>query len=183
VPMGDRQRAGGTGGVLRIGERRLRAEADVRQIEAVPRERLRAAAIGPRRIHHLHRPAPAAELLEAVVKKHGLRGAGMGGSVNSWALVEPRVRPFGAKAESLGVLVFTKIAMENTDAVAPAHPVPRMPKAAYPGLQRCRALRVPLTCLARLAAWQSLCTGHVDASLEKPVRSGLPPIGDRPSGG
>src|SRR5438046_10429945 len=69
---------------------------------------------------------------------------------------------------NLGVFVVSKIAMENTDAVPPAHPVPRMPKAAYPGLQRCRAPRVPLTCLARLAAWQSLCTGHVDASLETP---------------
>jgi hypothetical protein len=71
---------------------------------------------------------------------------------------------------NLGVFIVTKIAMENTDAVPPAHPVPRTPKtASYPGLQRCRAPRVPLTCLARLAAWQSLCTGHVDASLEKPV--------------
>jgi hypothetical protein len=26
-----------------------------------------------------------------------------------------------------------------------------------------------LTCLAPLAAWQSLCTGHVDASLGNPV--------------
>ena len=84
---------------------------------------------------------------------------------------------------NLGVFVVTKIAMENTDAVPPAHPVPRMPKAAYPGLQRCRAPRVPLTCLARLAAWQSLCTGHVDASLEKPVALWPSPIGDRPSGG
>jgi hypothetical protein len=67
--------------------------------------------------------------------------------------------------------------MENTDAVPPAHPVPRMPKAAYPGLQRCRTPRVPLTCLARLAAWQSLCTGHVDASLEKPVALWPSPIG------
>ena len=85
--------------------------------------------------------------------------------------------------QNLGVFVVTKIAMENTDAVPPAHPVPRMPKAAYPGLQRCRAPRVPLTCLARLAAWQSLCTGHVDASLEKPVALWPSPIGDRPSGG
>ena len=82
-----------------------------------------------------------------------------------------------------GVFTVANIAMENTDAVPPAHPVPRMPKAAYPGLQRCRAPRVPLTCLARLAAWQSLCTGHVDASLEKPVALWPSPIGDRPSGG
>jgi hypothetical protein len=50
----------------------------------------------------------------------------------------------------------TSIATENTDAVPPAHAVPRMPKAANPGLQRCRGPRVPLTCLAPLTAWQSL---------------------------
>ena len=70
---------------------------------------------------------------------------------------------------NLGVFIVTKIAMENTGAVSPAHPVPRTPKAAYPGLQRCRGPSVPLTCLARPAAGQSLCTGHVDASLKSPA--------------
>ena len=65
-----------------------------------------------------------------------------------------------------GVFTVTNIATENTDAVPPAHPVPRMPKPANQGLQRCRGSRVSLTCLAPLTAWQSLCTGHVDASLE-----------------
>ena len=60
----------------------------------------------------------------------------------------------------------TNIATENTDAVSPVHAVPRMPKAANKGLQRCRGPGVPLTCLAPLTAWQSLCTGHVDALLE-----------------
>jgi hypothetical protein len=60
-----------------------------------------------------------------------------------------------------------KIAMENTGSVPPAHPVPRTPKAACPGLHRGRAPRVPLTRLARLTTGQSLCTGHVDASLER----------------
>jgi hypothetical protein len=68
-----------------------------------------------------------------------------------------------------GVFTVTNIATENTDAVPPAHPVPRMPKAANQGSRRCRGPRVPLTCLAPLAAWQSLCTGHVDASLENSV--------------
>jgi hypothetical protein len=67
---------------------------------------------------------------------------------------------------NLGVFTVTKIAVENTDAVSPAHPVPRTPKAAYPGLQWCRGPSAPLTCLARPAAWQSLCTGHLDASLK-----------------
>jgi hypothetical protein len=64
------------------------------------------------------------------------------------------------------VFIVTEIAMENTGAVPPAHPLPRTPKAEYPGLQRCRTPSVPLTCLARPAAWQSLCTGHLDASLK-----------------
>jgi len=60
------------------------------------------------------------------------------------------------------VFTVTEIAMENTGAVPPARPLPRTPKPAYPVLQRCGAPSVPLTCLARLAAWQSLCTGHVE---------------------
>jgi hypothetical protein len=40
--------------------------------------------------------------------------------------------------------------------------------------------RVPLTCLAPLAAWQSLCTGHVDASLENSVALAFID-GDRPA--
>jgi len=65
-----------------------------------------------------------------------------------------------------GVFTVTNIAMENTGAVPPVHAVPRMPKAANQGLRRCRRPRVPLTCLAPLTAWQSLSTGHVDASLK-----------------
>jgi Phosphoenolpyruvate carboxylase len=72
-----------------------------------------------------------------------------------------------------GVFTVTNIATENTDAVPPAHPLPRTPKAANQGLQRCRGPSVPLTCLAPLTAWQSLCTGHVDASLENFVALGL----------
>src|SRR5205807_600267 len=60
---------------------------------------------------------------------------------------------------NLGVFIVTKIAIENTNAAPPAHPVTRT-KAAYLGWQRCRAPSAPLTCLARSAAWQSLCTGH-----------------------
>ena len=56
--------------------------------------------------------------------------------------------------------------MENTGAVSPAHPVPSTPQAAYPGLQRRRGPSAPLTCLAWPAAWQSLCTRHLDASLK-----------------
>jgi aminocarboxymuconate-semialdehyde decarboxylase len=48
----------------------------------------------------------AAEQLEEGVKKHGLRGAGIGGSVNGEDLSDPKFHPFWAKAEQLGVLVF-----------------------------------------------------------------------------
>src|SRR4029077_455505 len=73
----------------------------------------------------------------------------------------------------LGVFTVTNIPTENTDAVPPAHPVPRTPKAANQGLHICRAPSVPLTCLAPLAAWQALCTGHVDPSPEKFRRTSL----------
>ena len=80
-----------------------------------------------------------------------------------------------------GVFTVANIATENTNAIAPAHSFPGMPKAANHGLQRCRAPRVPLTCLAPLAAWQSLCTGHVDAPLENSVARAFTDR-DRPSG-
>jgi hypothetical protein len=49
-----RQSAAGAGGVRRVGERRLRTERDVRQIEAVHREGLDVATIGHRWVDDLH---------------------------------------------------------------------------------------------------------------------------------
>jgi aminocarboxymuconate-semialdehyde decarboxylase len=54
----------------------------------------------------LQHPDLAAEQLEEGVKKYGLRGAGVGGSVEGQELADPKFHPFWAKAESLGVLVF-----------------------------------------------------------------------------
>jgi aminocarboxymuconate-semialdehyde decarboxylase len=54
----------------------------------------------------LQHPDLAAEQLEEGVKKYGLRGAGIGGSVNGEELADPKFHPFWAKAEQLGVLVF-----------------------------------------------------------------------------
>jgi len=57
-----------------------------------------------------------------------------------------------------GVFTITNIAMENTDAVPPVNPIARTPNYL-----RSRGRRPPpasLTCLARLTAWQSLCTGQ-----------------------
>jgi len=51
-------------------------------------------------------PDLAAQQLEEGVKKYGLRGAGIGGSVNGEDVSNPKFHPFWAKAEQLGVLVF-----------------------------------------------------------------------------
>ncbi|MEA2641729.1 MAG: aminocarboxymuconate-semialdehyde decarboxylase [Chloroflexota bacterium] len=54
----------------------------------------------------LQHPDLAAEQLVEGVKKYGLRGASVGGSVAGAELADPRFHPFWAKAEELGVLVF-----------------------------------------------------------------------------
>ena len=54
----------------------------------------------------LQYPDLAAEQLEDGVKKYGLRGAGIGGSVNGEDISDPKFDPFWAKAEQLGVVVF-----------------------------------------------------------------------------
>src|SRR5438876_7547467 len=54
----------------------------------------------------LQYPDLAAEQLEDGIKRLGLRGVSIGGSVNGEELVDPKFHPFWAKAEELGVLVF-----------------------------------------------------------------------------
>ncbi len=54
----------------------------------------------------LQHPDLAAEQLENAVKALGLRGALVGGSVNGEELSDPKLHPFWAKAEELGVLIF-----------------------------------------------------------------------------
>jgi aminocarboxymuconate-semialdehyde decarboxylase len=51
-------------------------------------------------------PDLAARQLEEGVRKYGLRGAAIGGSVNGEEISDPKFHPFWAKAEQLGVLVF-----------------------------------------------------------------------------
>jgi predicted TIM-barrel fold metal-dependent hydrolase len=51
-------------------------------------------------------PDLAATQLEQGVKKFGLRGAAIGGSVAGQELSDPKFHPFWAKAEELGVVVF-----------------------------------------------------------------------------
>jgi aminocarboxymuconate-semialdehyde decarboxylase len=54
----------------------------------------------------LQYPDLAAQQLEDGVRKYGLRGAAIGGSVNGQELSDAKFRPFWAKAEQLGVLIF-----------------------------------------------------------------------------
>jgi aminocarboxymuconate-semialdehyde decarboxylase len=54
----------------------------------------------------LQHPDLAAEQLEHAIKRLGLRGALIGGSVNGEELSDPKFHPFWAKAEQLDVLIF-----------------------------------------------------------------------------
>ncbi|HSF05698.1 MAG TPA: amidohydrolase family protein [Methylomirabilota bacterium] len=54
----------------------------------------------------LQHPELAAEQLETGIRRYGLRGAAVGGSVNGDELADPKFHPFWAKAEQLGALVF-----------------------------------------------------------------------------
>jgi aminocarboxymuconate-semialdehyde decarboxylase len=54
----------------------------------------------------LQYPDLAAEQLEEAIKRLGLRGALIGGSINGQELSDPRLHPFWAKAEELGALIF-----------------------------------------------------------------------------
>ncbi|MGQ4809153.1 hypothetical protein NKDENANG_02555 [Candidatus Entotheonellaceae bacterium PAL068K] len=54
----------------------------------------------------LQYPDLAAEQLEDGIKRLGLRGVSIGGSVNGEELSDPKFHPFWARAEKLGVLVF-----------------------------------------------------------------------------
>src|SRR6266849_3710030 len=90
-----------------------KADRDVaRQVIRVQNEKLaEACAANPERFVAfasvaLQHPDLAAEQLEEGVKKYGLRGAAIGGSVDGEELSDPKFHPFWAKAEQLGVLVF-----------------------------------------------------------------------------
>jgi len=54
----------------------------------------------------LAHPDLAAEQLQDAVKRLGMRGALVGGSVNGMELADPTLHPFWAKAEELGCVIF-----------------------------------------------------------------------------
>src|SRR6266478_9992945 len=90
-----------------------KSDRDVaRELIRIQNEKLaEACAANPDRFVAFASVAPqhpdlAAEQLEEGVKKYGLRGAGVGGSVAGEDLADPKFHPFWAKAEQLGVLVF-----------------------------------------------------------------------------
>ena len=90
-----------------------KADRDVAtQIIEIQNEKLaEACAANPERFVAfatvaLQHPDLAAQQLEDGVRKYGLRGAGIGGSVNGEEISDPKFHPFWAKAAELGVLVF-----------------------------------------------------------------------------
>jgi aminocarboxymuconate-semialdehyde decarboxylase len=90
-----------------------KAERDLaKQICQIQNEKLAAAvAANPDRFVAyatvaLQHPDLAVEQLEEGMKKYGLRGAAIGGSVNGEEISNPKLDPFWAKAEQLGAVVF-----------------------------------------------------------------------------
>jgi aminocarboxymuconate-semialdehyde decarboxylase len=103
-----------------------KADRDVAQkLIAIQNEKLaEACAANPDRFVAfasvaLQFPDLASEQLEQGVKKYGLRGAAIGGSVNGQELSDPKYHPFWAKAEALGVLVFIHPQAEGIASEAP----------------------------------------------------------------
>jgi aminocarboxymuconate-semialdehyde decarboxylase len=89
------------------------ADRDIaRELIRVQNEKLaEACAASPERFVAfasvaLQHPDLAAEQLEEGLRRYGLRGAAIGGSVNGMELADPTFHPFWAKAEQLGALVF-----------------------------------------------------------------------------
>jgi aminocarboxymuconate-semialdehyde decarboxylase len=81
-----------------------------KQVVKIQNEKLAEACAAERFVAFatvaLQHPELAAEQLEEGMKKHGLRGAGIGGSVNGQEISDPKFNPFWAKAEQLGAVVF-----------------------------------------------------------------------------
>jgi aminocarboxymuconate-semialdehyde decarboxylase len=98
---------------LSINPNWYKADRDLaKQIVKIQNEKLaEACAANPERFVAfatvaLQHPDLAAEQLEEGVKKYGLRGAAIGGSVDGEEISDPKFHPFWAKAEQLGVVVF-----------------------------------------------------------------------------
>jgi aminocarboxymuconate-semialdehyde decarboxylase len=99
--------------VLNISPYWYAAERDLaRQITRIQNEKLaELCAARPDRFVAfasvvLQYPDLAVEQLEEAVKKLGMRGVSIGGSVNGANFSDPKFNPFWAKAEELGILIF-----------------------------------------------------------------------------
>jgi len=132
-----------------------RAERDVaRELIRLQNEKLaEACAANPERFVAfasvaLQYPDLAAEQLEEGVKKYGLRGAGVGGSVAGEDLADPKFHPFWAKAEQLADLkgrLKGSGGLENTignpleTTIALSHLIFEGTLDRFPGLKICAA--------------------------------------------
>lgn len=116
-PPADRIRAMDAQGIdveaLSINPYWYQAERDLaRELIRIQNEKLaEACAANPERFVAfasvaLQHPDLAAAQLEEGVRRYGLRGALVGGSVNGEELAAPKFHPFWARAEQLGVLIF-----------------------------------------------------------------------------
>ncbi len=75
--------------------------AALAQVAAAHRDRFVALASVA-----LQHPDLAAEQLQQAFDRHGMRGAGIGATINSDELASPKFEPFWARAERLGSLIF-----------------------------------------------------------------------------
>jgi aminocarboxymuconate-semialdehyde decarboxylase len=93
----------------------------------------------------LQHPDLAAQQLEEAVKKYGLRGAAIGGSVNGEELADPKFHPFWAKVEQLGSRFKGSGGLDNVignpleTTIALSHLIFEGTLDQFPGLKICAA--------------------------------------------
>ena len=124
----------------------------------------------------LQHPDLAADQLQYAFEKLGMRGAGIGATVNGEELASPRFDPFWAKAEALGAMIFMHPSgVPELAATAPWERLPdqrdRQParddhRAVAPDLRR-DARPIPQAQAVRRPR------RRVPAGVHRPLRSGL----------
>ena len=115
----------------------------------------------------LQHPDLAAEQLEDAVKRLGLRGALIAGSVNGEELSDPKFHPFWAKAEQLGVLIF--IHPQGTRRAERLRPAERQRRAGerdrQPARDDDRSVASDLRGNARRLPGLKICAAHAGGYL------------------